>query len=89
MIVIFPLSRPSRVILVVFAHLLSDLRLARETETNVYFFNFTQLQYLNDRIYVYTKELLFGTWQFDKIGVGQFHHSKICNLFFLSFSGVR
>jgi hypothetical protein len=36
--------------------ILSDLPLTRETETNVYFFNFTKLQFLNDKIYSFTKK---------------------------------
>ena len=34
---------------------------------SVFFFNFTKLQFLNDKIYSYTKKKLFGTWQFDFI----------------------
>jgi hypothetical protein len=47
-----------------------------KTETNYVF----TLQFLNVKIYSYTKKKLFGTWQFGKIGVLQFwsiFHSKI------------
>ena len=48
---------------------LNPLRFDRETEKNVYFFNFTKLQFLSDKIYSYTKKsYIFGTWQFGQIG---------------------
>ena len=34
--------------------------------SSAFFFNFTKLQFLNDKIYSYTKKLS-GTWQFDFI----------------------
>ena len=39
-----------------FLSILSDLPLTRETETNIYFFNFTKLQFLNDKIYSHAKK---------------------------------
>ena len=39
----------------------------QEYYKSVFFFNFTKLQFLNDKIYSYTKKKLFGTWQFDFI----------------------
>ena len=36
--------------------ILSDLPLSRETKTNIYFFSFTKLQFLNDKIYSYSKK---------------------------------
>ena len=36
--------------------ILSDLPLSRETKTNIYSFSFTKLQFLNDKIYSYTKK---------------------------------
>ena len=41
----------------------------QEYYKSVFFFNFTKLQFLNDKIYSYTKKKLFGTWQFGKIDV--------------------
>ena len=40
-----------------------------QADKSVFFFNFTKLQFLNDKIYSYTKKKLFGTWQFGKIDV--------------------
>ena len=39
----------------------------QEYYNSVFFFNFTKLQFLNDKSY--TKKKLFGTWQFGKIDV--------------------
>ena len=47
--------------------ILPDLPLTRETGTNIYFFNFTKLQFLNYKFKVIQKKQLFGIWQFDFI----------------------
>ena len=44
-----------------------DLSQADKSIKSVFFFNFTKIQFLNDKIYSYTKKKLFGTWQFDFI----------------------
>ena len=41
----------------------------QEYYKSAFFFNFTKLQFLNDKIYSYTKKKLFGTCQFGKIDV--------------------
>ena len=41
----------------------------QENYKSVFFFNFTKLQFLNDKIYSYNKKKLFGTCQFGKIDV--------------------
>ena len=38
-----------------------------QADKSVFFFNFTKLQFLDDKVYSYTKKKLFGTWQFDFI----------------------
>ena len=44
----------------------------------VTFFNFTKLQFLNDKIYNYTKKTIWhlAIWQ----NFGQYYHSKICKI---------
>ena len=59
-----------------------DLSQADKSIKSVFFFNFTKIQFLNDKIYSYTKKKLFGTWQFVKMQDWKVN-------IFLSFSGER
>ena len=65
--------------------ILSDLPLTRETETNVYCFNFTKVQFLNDKLYSNTKTSYLAKLLFWSILSFKNWKVNIC----LSFSGGR
>jgi hypothetical protein len=45
-----------------------------QADKSVFFFNFTKLQFLNDKICSYTKKKLFDAWKFGKIDVLSFRN---------------
>ena len=47
---------------------------------SVFFFNFTKLQFLNDKIYSYTKKTIWHLAIWQNWCLGQFYHSKICKI---------
>ena len=47
---------------------------------SVFFFNFTKLQFLTDKIYIYTKKNYLAFCKLQNWCFGQFYHSKICKI---------